>query len=218
MKKTILLTLTILTSLWGFTQNVKFGVFIDPQITWLSPEATNVHSDGTLLGLNGGLSIDRYFQDNYALSTGISTGFQGGKLLFDDRQPIENADGIDTLPAGTTLKYRLNYLSVPLGLKLKSNEIGYFTFFVNLGFTGQINIKALGTSNDSPVTLDKAFIKEEIGLFNVGYYIGGGTEYSLGKDTSVSLGLIYTDGFADITSSSPRVTSRTLSLRVGIIF
>ena len=41
----------------------------------------------------------------------------------------------------------MQYINIPLGLKLKTNEIGYFTFYANLGLDAGINIKALGTSN-----------------------------------------------------------------------
>lgn len=211
----------ILFSIIGYSaiaQDVKFGVFIEPQITWLTPEARNISTDGTTLGLNGGLSVDKYFQKNYAISTGLSTGWQGGKLKFDDQITMEVYDSVTTLPANSVVKYRLNYITVPLGLKLRSNEIGFITFFASIGFTNQINIKAIASSDLGANALDKDAIKSEIGLFNMGYHIGGGVDYSLGKDTSISLGIIYNDGFIDITTSSPRVTSRMISLRAGIIF
>lgn len=207
--------------LFGFilsnAQDVKFGVHIDPKITWQAPEARDVQSQGSVFGFGGGLIIDKYFQNNYAFETGISMGTQGGKLKFGYDFPLEVYDDIDTLPAETTVNYKLQYITIPLGLKLKSNEIGYFTFFVNLGFTNQLNIKAKA-STDNADGLNDDSIKKEINWFDMGYHFGGGIEYALSKDTSVLLGILYQNGFLDITTAAPRVNSRVLTIRTGILF
>jgi hypothetical protein len=183
----------------------------------MSPEARDVNSQGTVFGIKGGLIIDRYFQDNYAFTTGISMGTQGGKLLFDYQFPIEVYGETDTMPAGTTLRYKLQYITIPLGLKLKSNQMGYSTFYVNLGFSNQLNLKAEATTLDNNRLSDDS-IKDEIGWYNLGYYFGGGVEYSLGKDTAILIGILYHNGFLDITTAAPRVYSRILTLRLGVLF
>jgi opacity protein-like surface antigen len=198
-------------------QDVKFGVHVDPKFTWQVPESRDVEKVGSTFGFGGGLIIDRYFQDNYAFETGISLGTQGGKLKFDYNFPFNAYDQVDTLPAGTTVDYSLQYITIPLGLKLKSNEIGYFTFFVNLGITNQLNIKAKASTDDDS-ELKNATVKEEINWFDMGYHFGGGIEYALSKDTAVLLGIFYQNGFLDVTTASPRVNSRVLTIRTGIIF
>lgn len=198
------------------SSQVKFGVFIDPQITWMSPESKDVESQGNILGINGGLSIDKYFAKNYALNTGISIGTQGGKLKYDQLKTIEVYNTVDSLPAGSELEFNLKYLSIPLGLKLKSNQIGYLTYFVNLGFTNQINLNAKATSSEG--SLDNDSIKEEINWYNLAYNFGGGVEYALGEDTALTLSVHYQNGFWDITNSDPEVYSRILSLRIGVLF
>jgi opacity protein-like surface antigen len=221
MKKYYFVACLLFFSTFAFSQkHTKFGVFVDPKISWISPESRNVSSDGTFFGFGGGLEIDRFFAKNYAFSTGISLGSQGGKLSFDNLQTLKVYDEIDTLPAGTTFKYKLQYITVPLGLKLKSNQIGYSTFFVNVGFTSQINVKAKGTTENTGTYrgLEDDAIKDEINWINLGYHFGGGVEYALGEDTSLLVGLQYQNGFLDITKSSPRTLSRVISLRVGIMF
>jgi hypothetical protein len=215
-KNFLLLTFLCFTSLI-FSQKVKFGVFFDPQVSWLMPESRTVSSEGNNWSLNGGLSMDNYFQKNYAFSTGISLGSQGGSLKDDNIKPIKVYDEVDSLPAGTTLKYKLQYLTVPIGLKLKSNQLGYTTFFVNIGFTTQFNLKAKGESDNTGGLKDDS-IKDEINWFNAGYHFGGGIEYALGEDTALSLGIIYHNGFVDVTKSTPDVQTRVLSLRLGLIF
>jgi opacity protein-like surface antigen len=218
MKKTIILFL--LASFFtgtGLSQKAKFGVFIDPMITWLSPDSRNVISEGVSMGVNGGLAIDNYFQKNYAVHTGISIGTQAGSLKFGQESYINAYGETDTLPAGTTVDYRMNYITVPLGLKLKSNQIGYFSYYALIGFTNQFNVKAHGTSNEG--TLEKSDIIEEINLYNLAYHFGAGVEYAISKDTAITLGIVYHNGFLDVThNSNAKVYSRLVSIRLGVMF
>lgn len=207
----------LLIAVYSFGQGVKFGVFIDPQITWLSSDTRNVDGDGISMGINGGLAIDKYFQKNYAIHTGIALGTQAGKLNFANESLINAFDEIDTLPANTTVTYKLNYITVPLGLKLKSNEIGYFSYFAQVGLTNQFNIKARANSSDG--SLDKSDISKEVNLYNLAWHFGGGVEYAISKDTALSLSIIYHNGFTDVLSSDDtKAVSRAISIRVGVMF
>jgi len=104
-------------------------------------------------------------------------------------------------------------------LKFKTKEIGYLTYFAHLGLTTQMNIKATGTSSDANSSLADDNISDEINFFNLGYHIGAGAEYSIGGNTALVFGLMYTNGFTDITSSSDdKITTAGIALRLGILF
>jgi hypothetical protein len=217
MKKSFVFCILCLMTIGLFGQGTKFGVFIDPQITWLSSDTRDVNRDGIIMGVNGGLAIDKYFQKNYAINTGIALGTQGGTLNFENESVIKAFDESDTLPAGTSVDYKLNYITIPLGLKMKSNEIGYFSYFAQVGLTNQLNLKARANSSDN--SLEKSDISEEIGLFNIGWHFGGGIEYGISKDTALSFGIFYHNGFLDILSrDNLKAVSRAVSLRVGVMF
>ncbi|MBN1118319.1 MAG: PorT family protein [Bacteroidales bacterium] len=218
MKKHILIILGLfLTVFLSAQEHLKFGVFIDPQICWFSPDARTVKSEGTTFGINGGLVMDKYFAKNYAFSTAIGIGTQGGKLLYDEGLNLQVYDKVDSLPAGTTVEYNLQYITVPLGLKLKSNQMGYTTLFVNIGLTNQVNVKAKATS-DNNNGLEDDSIKDEIGIYNLSYHFGAGFEYALGEDTALTIGALYHNGFLDVTKASSVVNSRVISIRLGILF
>lgn len=111
----------------------------------------------------------------------------------------------------------MQYINIPLGLKLKTNEIGYLTFFTHLGLNAGINIKAIGEIDS--YELNNENISKEIKLLNMGYFIGAGFEYSIGGNTALVLGLTYTNGFLDVTSDSDnKVTLSNLNIRVGVLF
>ncbi|MBN2486689.1 MAG: PorT family protein [Bacteroidales bacterium] len=198
-------------------KKVKFGVIVEPKISWLLPESKKASPEGVFWGFGGGLEIDRYFAKNYAFSTGLSLGSQGGKLSYADTIVITTQDDEVLVPKGTTIEYNLQYLTIPVGLKLRSNQIGYSTFFANLGLTGQINMKSKASSNNTN-GLAGDVMKDEINLFNLGYHFGGGIEYSLGEDTALLAGIMYQNGFVDVTQLKPKTPSRVVSLRIGIMF
>ncbi len=218
-KYLIILTLLISVGQSLYSQNTKFTVFVDPKFSWMTPDLKNVDSDGSKLGVNIGLNVDKFFAPNYAFMTGISIDNTGGLLKYDlvDGKPIKTNGGIDTVPSGSTLEYKLQYINIPFGLKLKTNEIGYFTFFTHLGINAGVNIKATGEVEGYELENDN--ISDEIKLFNLGYYIGLGTEYSIGGNTAIVLGLTYTNGFVDITTdSNNKVTNSNIAIRIGILF
>jgi long-subunit fatty acid transport protein len=216
MKNTVCLSLFLFATCLSFGQGYKIGVIVDPQIAWIASESKNVDNEGTVIGINGGLSIDKYFQKNYALHTGLTIGTQGGKLRYTEQMTI-NADGTEvSLPAGSVVDYKLNYITVPLGLKLKTNQIGYFSYYAQLGFTNQFNIKAKASSDDKQ--LDKDLIKKEIKLYNLSYHFGAGIEYQLSEETAFTVGVTYHNGFLDLTDQSAKVYSRVIALSLGIIF
>jgi len=217
MKKTLLFTVFSILSIGAFAQNMRFSVVAEPQITWMKPDAKNVSSEGSRFGINVGLQVDKFFATNYALSSGISIGTAGGELHYDDVITVKVHGDDKTLPEGSIVTYKLQYINIPLGLKLKTNPIGYKTFYAHLGLMGGINIKATGDSNVD--ILSNENISEDIKLFKMGYFIGGGLEYSLGGSSAIIVGVSYTNGFTDITNREKnKATLSNVALRIGILF
>lgn len=218
MKKYLIILALLFSIVQGlYSQNTKFTVFVDPKFSWMTPDLKNVDSDGTKLGVNIGLNVDKFFAPNYAFMTGISIDNTGGFLKYTNQEPIKTNGGMDTIPAGNSLEYKLQYICIPLGLKLKTNEIGYFTFFTHLGINTSVNIKATGEVEGYELENDN--ISDEIKLFNIGYFIGLGTEYSIGGNTAIVLGVTYANGFVDITTdSNNKVTNSNIAIRIGILF
>jgi opacity protein-like surface antigen len=150
--------------------------------------------------------------------TGISIDNTGGKLKYDFEKEINtNSSSDTTLPVGSVLNYKLQYINIPLGLKFKTNQIGYTTFFTHLGINGGINIKASGEIDN--FELNNENISDEVKLFTLGYFIGAGVEYSIAGNTAIVVGITYTNGFIDITpDSNNKVTLSNFALRLGVLF
>lgn len=219
MKSTILtfclLTVLILSNT---AQDVRFGVYAAPQFSWLSPESKDVNSDGSIVKFSGGLTMNKYFAKNYAFSTGISIASQGGKVAYEETS-TDSLDVYDTRYglANKSIRYDLQYINVPIGLKLQSNEVGYLRFHVLIGFTNQFKIGAKATDLSDDEFNDDS-IKDEVALYNLGYHFGGGIDYALGEDTSVFLSIVYENGFTEVFKSGASMNSRVISARVGLNF
>jgi hypothetical protein len=217
MKKLLFVIILLSSFLYIHSQDLRFGVFVDPLLSWLTPDAKNISRDGPRIGIKGGLILDKYFAKNYAFTTGVSISNMGGNLHYKDSVIIETLETEVILNPESGVEYKLQYVSVPVGLKFKTNEIGYFTFFAQLGFTPQINIKARAEASDNQI--DNENISEELNLFNLSYFFGGGLEYSLGGNTALTGGIIFNNGFIDVLSSkNVKETLSFLSLRLGIMF
>ena len=200
-----------------FSQGLSFSVVFDPQVTWMNSDSKRIERSGMNFGIGGGLVMDAYFAENYAFSTGLFIQRAGGTLHYMDSLNFQFGTAMDSLPAGSTVKYRLQYLTLPISLKLKSNEIGYSRFFAHLGINAHINLKASGYVDD--LNINGEDIKDEINFFMMSYFIGGGLEYSLGGNTALIGGIYFTSGILDVTASkdySAHVGS--LSLRLGVKF
>jgi opacity protein-like surface antigen len=200
-------------------QRLRFSVLVNPCFNWLSSDVKTIESNGANFGFDAGLTMDKFFAENYAFSTGISIGSLGGNLRYSSNTVFRTTLGDTAVPAGSSVKFKLQYITVPLGLKFKTNQIGYFTYFAHLGFTLQANIKATGTNTGTPRVLDDDNISDEISFLNLGYHIGAGAEYSLGGNTAVVFGITYTNGFVDITQNSDdKITTSSFAIRLGILF
>jgi hypothetical protein len=222
-----LATLVIFCTAWllastGFSQDKKigFGLHASPQLSWMKPDNEKMmKNDGVKLGFGYGLMFDFRFGQNYSFSTGINVLSTNGRLEYLDTLEIpfiHGPDGVkDTLPA-TTITYKLGYLEIPLTLLLKTNEIGYMTYFGQFGISNQIKLKAKGDASVNEISNED--LSEEVKFINVGLLIGGGFQYSLGGNTALLVALMYNNGFTDVLKDEEKVTLKSLTLKLGIMF
>ena len=198
-------------------RDLRFIVFADPQVAWLSPEAGSIESAGIRGGLNAGFEMDNFFSTSYAFSTGLSINSIGGKLKFSNPFPVHFADFTDSIAPGNILIYKLQYIDFPFGLKFTTREIGYTTIYVKLGFGTHLNIRS--RADISALGIENENLKGEIALFNLSYHFGAGVQYSLGGQTSFVAGFEYRHRFFDFTSGPHyKALLNSLSLRAGILF
>ena len=142
-------------------ERITFGIHADPVICWFGSDIKNTQNDGARPGFNFGLNFNKYFAPNYSFSTGISIISAGGTLVSSDTTVMEFTNFNSTVPPGEQVIYKIQYLSIPLGLKLQTNQIGYVTFFTDLGLDPKFVIGGKADIPSLDITGEKAL--NEIG-------------------------------------------------------
>ena len=137
------------------------------------------------------------------------------------------------MEAGTKIKYNLQYVEFPLGLKIRSKEIGYIRYFVEAPvFTFSFLTRGRADIETSSLKLERENIYKDLQPFNVFWGLGAGVEYSISENNSLVGGLYFQNGLIDFTrdqghieveplTTEPedsRATVNNIVLRLGILF
>ena len=200
-------------------QYVKFGVFAEPQLSWFSSDTKDFSSDGAIFGFNAGFSLEKYFAERYAITSGASITNLGGALIYNNAgDSLITLDGDYEINQGLSATIKGQYLSIPLGLKFKTNEIGYMTFYADLGLKANVRLKGYAWVED--MNIDREVMhKSQMQFAFVSYYFGAGMQYSLGGPSSILLGLTYSNGLTHLLKDDySRINVGTLGLKVGLVF
>jgi len=234
MKKLFPLLIILLLSKAAFSQEddkmFHPGLRFNPMITWYHAEAkentVSINSDGMKFGYSYGVMGDFMFQDNYGLSLELRFAQIGG---VTERSPsIFMPDGPAKVNYERTT-FNVQYLQIPVSLKMKTNEVGYMKYYGQFGFIPSIKTKArasgtYGPDNSNTTEYKTINIGPYISPFNVYLLIGGGVEYNLGGSTSLLGGLSFENGFINVArdrSSAPNKTdlrSKVISINLGVLF
>lgn len=221
-KVTLILIFIFTPFILNAQQKIVIGLHADPNIGWFATDTKSVSNDGARPGFSFGLTFNKYFTQNYAFSTGISIMSAGGSLVYSDPMKMEfnNVPPSILLP-GKPVTYKIQYLVIPIGLKLQTNQIGYITYFSDIGLDPKI---VIGGKADIPsLNISGENAMNELNMFNLSYHITGGIEYSFGGSTALIIGLNFDNNFLDITKDNgnqpkDKVSHKILSFRLGVNF
>jgi len=226
MKRTLFLpaiTLLILitTNPYAGAQQLHFGLFADPLISWYSSNNEIISGAGTRAGFSGGLAVNYYFAPNYAFSTGLSYLKSGGVQSSSAETVYRFANYSQLVTPGQKVIYSASYLTIPAGLRLRTNQIGYLSVFADLGLDAGFLTK--GTISIPAASIENEHASKEIPMLSAGFHIHAGAEYSLGGTTSVVVGLGFDKGLTDITKdltgqTAEKSTLSAIRLRLGLYF
>lgn len=244
MKKNIVLAAFFLLTLSGLraqSSELRFGMELSPSFSWLTTDDNKINRSGSNLGLKLRMLAEYNFQENYAFSTGIGFHFNaGGQLQHDNGGSYwVNSDlgpSLDTLPAGVNLRYNLQYVEIPIGLKMRTREFGYLRYYLHPALTLGFNSQAKGTIEGRGVGNDAEEIKisrDVVGI-NLAWGIGAGVEYALSENTSLVGGLAFQLGFTDMNKDdgtffdesrngearkeNSKTKNNALTITLGILF
>lgn len=213
MKKITVLILFLLLSVATFAQikPFKLGFRVAPSVTWLSPNNSNIESNGASFGFAWGLNGEVTLTKNYFVLLGAEYSYFNGSLNYDGL--LINDDG--TLAMGNLdRKYHLQYIDIPIAIKLRTNDFNNYRFFGQLGFITSFNIRARADDeffNESDGALnpnlsqDKKNINSEITLMRESLLVGAGVEYEIDHSLSLIFGVNYKSGISNILKGEDQI-------------
>jgi len=201
-------------------ERLSIGVHFDPLISWFGTDIAAVNNEGARPGINAGLSFNLPFSPNYSFSTGLNLVNAAGRLVCENETQLELVN-TETVAANEPVVYKIQYVALPLGLKLETNQIGYLTFFSDVGMDPKVRIGGKADIPSLSIKGEKA--NDELKMFNLSYHFIAGMEYGLGGNTAAMLGIGFENNFLDVTKDNgaqpvDKVTQRLVSVRLGINF
>jgi len=218
----ILLILILIPAAFPFgAPTIRLGLKAAPIVSWIRPETRGYRNDGPRIGYTYGLVSDFRLGEFYALSTGFNISFMRGALEYN---------ALYGNPPRAQLLNRsffVQYVEVPLTVKMQTQEIGYITYYGQIGFGAGIRLRARARDfyPGEQVTIEVDDIAADSRLLRGSLIIGMGIKYSLGGGTAILTGITFNNGFTNILKGTnpangitPSAISNYLELTVGVMF
>ncbi|MBI4947738.1 MAG: outer membrane beta-barrel protein [Bacteroidetes bacterium] len=199
-------------------KNFRFGVTALPSLVSYKPDdLKKFEKGGTTFRFGVLVNAEYSFSGNFALGFGIGIGSCGGKIKFidsthyyvNDGEIIQVKDTSNILTGKIeqfllkTRTYKASYYSIPISLKMRTNEIGYMRYFVEPRLN--INIRKKVRADDDVVNWNSTnAVKEEnlditkdMALLKISATLSAGGEYYLSGSTAFVFAIGYDYGLSN---------------------
>lgn len=180
-------------------RKVVMGITFSPNISWLHYGDQENISQKAQIGYGYGLLADFRISQNYYFATGF---------LINNLKAHS-----DFVTQGDEVRYHLQYVEVPFGLKLKSTQRYYRSYYGQFGFTGGVRI----SGKEQIEGQGKADLGDRADIFRLGLQIGGGIDWQLDHKLNMITGLSYNNGFTSVLKEG-KPTSAYLAFNFAIVF
>ena len=196
----------------------RFGLKISPSVAWLGPDKTKfngltVENGGAKIKFGYGLITEFRLSKNYSFLTGVEVNYVGGSINYKDVNKVNYKINDSTAFFLKSREYKQQYVTIPLALKLKTNEIGFMTYFGQIGV--DLSFKVKGRANDDGTlfyldsvagtytlpgaahTASDVDILKQQSLFRIALNVGIGAEFNIAGNTSLLVAVNYNNGFTN---------------------
>lgn len=198
---------------------VRLGFKADPVfLNNLRPIENGVEKNGSKFGINYGLMADVMLADGRgAFATGLEVAHVGASLKYS-KNGLYGAGDYDM---------HLQYLQIPLSIKLKTNSFegirwwGQFGTYLGALLRSRVDYDPASSSSLSPA-VSNVNILSKTNKANLGLIMGAGGEMRIAERTDLFFGLGFENGFTDITTnknwSDGKVSLNRWAIRLGLFF
>jgi hypothetical protein len=131
--------------------NVKMGLRVSPNFSWINIQKGSMSNDGLGLGFSYGVTADfaMFKSTNYWLATELSVSTipvlakSNTNLIrvVPQQGSTGKMDTLTYLAGDVNFKYNCQYLQIPLSVKMKTDEIGNMKYYFQFGLAPSFMMK-----------------------------------------------------------------------------
>ena len=233
MKKISAFIAIVILSLNSFAQDAssgpefrkhRFGLKGTPGVSYFSMDKSGSKNKSLGYHIAGGLNYEYALSKSTAIATGVLFSKTTGGVSYTDSVGLNFSwtTGGKKLSDDAFMLLSRNYvfrsLDIPLKLKFRAAEVGYFTYYGEFGVTANIITKSTSKNNDVIMEQGKpkSTISENEGRFDAidetKFYrgainFGAGVEWNLVGNTSLLLGVNANIPFTNLLTNQSETIS-----------
>lgn len=251
----------------------RFGLKLMPSINWLKiDDEKRFEKGGSGVKFGYGLMTEFKLAGAAWFSTGFQIDYDGGKVnykatsvdgvsfasntgyLYNDSDGFMEVDDIEGSDASTLARYdsytmtkrqyKSTFLTLPINLRLKTKEIGYITYYGNIGLLASIHLKtkandeAFKNGSSSADKFTDLNVSKDMAFTKFGFNVGGGIEFNVAGTTSFIAGINWVQGFSNyvrgtskfnidgpktftstkVTALEQKFSTQSIALTLGVLF
>ena len=133
------------------SQGYHLGLQLAPNVSMAEPRELSHAAIQSEAHFGYGFMFDAMFTEKYAIGTGVNVFYNGGITQHLTFQEDENGLSIEAVQ----LVQQQQYVEIPLTFKMRTNEIGYTTYFGQFGAGFGLNVRSEGSQKTTSfATLD----------------------------------------------------------------
>ena len=201
MRRLIICAVLVVSVKMSLAQDVKLGIQLSPAISVdrydLNSATSTIDRGSSAFKLRFGAIADFSLTDTYFVTTGLIYAPKEVEFTY-------NSLGTPLFTEGV----KLQYLQVPIALKMFTNEIMLDTkIYVKMGVMAEFKIgeKQIGVNT---------LTNSEFRFFDTSLLLGAGVEYAIGTNTIVFAGLSYNRGLININPNNYNIGGNVEKLKI----
>ena len=178
----------------------RLGLKVAPGVSYFKSNRNTMTPNGVGFALGGGLQIEYAMTKTVSFCTGVEIMRHSAGIAFTDTTYLLYNSALKQIESQ---RYAVQSVDIPLTLKLKTNEIGYITYWAQFGVLPSVTFKASSSSNnfsDGTSTTETLDLYNDVAVLRASVIGGLGIEYSFAGSTALLVGVHYVDGFTPTTS------------------
>ncbi|WP_316769107.1 porin family protein [Pedobacter frigiditerrae] len=190
----------------------RLGLTAHPNFGFIKAEGGK--GNGVNLGFSYGLIGDFNFAENYSFSTGLTITTINGKSteVNSAQYQLGNTAAVD-------IKYMMQYVELPLTIKLKTGDYNGVRWYGQFGLSNDVRISARqDAKSGNSVLANDVNSSDWTKFYRAGLIIGAGGEFNVGNKTSIMAGLTLNNGFTNITDNDYSVKNHFIAINFGVFF